>query len=86
MIINPYDIAKLNRQHPGAVLRQLEKGEQHKAGSTYWCGYWHQSYTVEQIRRDVPIWGTLYRCRWDDGRVTEHATPLDPRRDAEILC
>lgn len=79
--VNPYDLQRVMRRMPGARLTPLSAGAKHELGRTYLCGYWHQTYTVEAIDHDVPVWGTTVTVLWEDGRTTTHSTPLDPRCD-----
>lgn len=55
-----------------------KKGAKHKVGSTYWCGYWEKIYTVLEIN-DLKI-----KVKWEDGKVVEHMTSLDPGSDYEL--
>lgn len=81
MAINPYDLQRIQRSVPGGRPIPLQEGAKHEVGRTYYCGYWRQTYTVEAVHHNVPVWGWTVTCRWDDGRTNTHSTPLDPRRD-----
>ena len=83
--IAPWVAKQIAARYPGAALRPIEPGEKHAAGRTYWCGYWSQTYTCTAVHHDVPVWGETYTCVWEDGHTTTHSTPLDPRRDLEIV-
>lgn len=85
MFINPYDKERISRQFPAAMFRPLEDGEEFEAGKTYFCGYWHQVFTVLAVTHDSPIWGVTYTCRWEDGTTTTHSTKPELKRDFEIV-
>ena len=55
-----------------------------RVGGRYYCGYWRQEYEVLAIHHGAPVWGWLISVRWDDGRITHHATAWDPRYDSVI--
>ena len=44
MIINPFDKAKLEKKYPGAKYAEITAD--YEAGKTYFCGYWHEVFTV----------------------------------------
>jgi hypothetical protein len=48
-------------------------------GGRYRCGYWGQTYTVEDISLHNG-WPVL-RVRWEDGWVTVHGTAWNYQRD-----
>ena len=60
------------------VPYKIKKGDKHKVGSTYWIGYWEKTYTVLEIN------GYKIKVIWDDGKVSEHMTSLDPGHDYEL--
>ena len=83
MIINPYDKSKLEKVFPGAVFKPIEKD--YEKGKTYFCGYWHEYFTVIDILYNVPIWETVYVCKWEDGHVNQHSTRPSKKWDFEIV-
>ena len=51
-------------------------------GGRYFSGYWRQAYTVLKIDDHGPLGETTYwLVEWDDGTLTNHCTPWDPKRD-----
>ena len=44
-----------------------------------------QFFKVLEIRRGVPVWGTVYTVQWDDGSVNTHSTAPDRKWDCEIV-
>ena len=83
MIINPYDKAKLEKKFPNATFKPIT-GDYEK-GKTYFCWYWHEYFEVIDVLHDVPIWGTEYVCKWEDGHINKHATAPDRKWDFEIV-
>jgi hypothetical protein len=53
------------------ITREVQPGEKHQAGVSYWSSYWHYVYVVEAVR------GCLVTVRTpQDGRIWSHSTPL----------
>lgn len=83
MIINPFDKAKLEKKYPGAKYAEI--AADYEAGKTYFCGYWHEAFTVREILENAPVFGKQYVCVWESGETTVHATRPDRKRDFEIV-
>lgn len=56
----------------------------YEIGKTYYNGYWNKTFKVLDILPNK-VWGEEYKCQWSDGRITTHTTPLDPKKDYEIV-
>jgi hypothetical protein len=61
------------------VPYRLNKRSRYEVGKTYWNGYWHEIYTV----LDVKPYGYV-EVQWESGKINEHCTPLDHKRDFEL--
>lgn len=83
MIINPYDKAKLEKQFPNASFKAIEND--YETGKTYFSGYWHEYFTVIDIKRNMPVWETVYVIKWENGKVSSHATKSDHKHDFQII-
>lgn len=54
-----------------------------EVGKKYYDYYWLKSYECIGIKKTIAF-GTVYICKWEDGRITEHCTKLDDK-DREIV-
>lgn len=56
--------------------RPIRDGEIHGVGKMYWSSYWRDWYEV--VREEFECNGVLRYvvCRWSNGNITRHATPL----------
>ena len=84
MIIT-YGLRAYLAKHPDIKAVPVKAGMTYEVGSTYWCGYWEQSYQVLSVQHDVPIWQDTVTIRWEDGREVEHSTSLDSKWDAKLV-
>ena len=60
----------------------------YEAGKTYWCGYWGKWYCVLRVVYDQYYSRLVLKsCTvlWEDGEITTHCTPLDPRVDYMLI-
>jgi hypothetical protein len=74
-------LVEIVEKRTGLDLQDLPKNAKHEVGETYYSCYWQQTYTVIDIKKNVPVWGEVYVCKWDDGHITEHSTQLKPDKD-----
>ena len=58
---------------------RLNKRSEREVGKTYWCGYWHEVYTVLEVKENGHV-----KVEWENGKITEHCTALDIRHDFEL--
>lgn len=69
-------------------IKELPENALYEKGKTYWCGYWQQWYKVLHV-----VYDYSYSCpvlksvtvEWQDGRIGNHKTSLEPSRDYELL-
>lgn len=82
MIYYSYELDNLVRAS-NFVPYKIHPGTRYEEGKYYWCGYWHQWYKVLNVKY---INGRLMHVtvKWQDERITEHRTPLDPLHDYEL--
>jgi hypothetical protein len=66
----------------GYTPKELAPNARYEAGKTYWCGYWQKHYEVIEAEYDNNT-GRLksVTVKWDDGKIGQHCTLLDTRRD-----
>lgn len=83
MIVNRYDMARLEKCYPGASFKPIEKD--FEKGKLYFSGYWHESFKVIDIEYNVPVWQKLYIVQWEKGNVSSHSTSPDRKLDFEIV-
>ena len=65
------------------VPYRLNKNADYEVGKTYWCGYWQKWYKVLEVK-DNPRSYNGIKIEWEDGKIAEHGTSLDTRRDYEL--
>lgn len=69
-------------------VKELPKNPIYEKGKTYWCGYWQQWYKVLHVVYNYSYSRPLLESvtvEWQDGRIGNHSTALDPSRDYELL-
>lgn len=60
------------------VPYRLNRHSKYEVGHTYWNAYWEKVYTVLEIN------GVKVKVQWEDGKIVEHCTSLDVKRDHEL--
>lgn len=83
-------VKRIIEQRTGLKLQDLPEGAKHLEGKTYYCEYWQNTYTVLQVKENVPVWGTEVTCRWAANRsreahITTHSTRLIPGKDYLVI-
>lgn len=65
------------------VPYKLNKFANYEIGKTYWNSYWQKWYKVLDIKPDPRSYNSI-KIEWEDGKIAEHGTSLDTRRDYEL--
>jgi hypothetical protein len=67
---------------------KLPEQPKYEENKTYWCGYWHEYYTVvnaEYEKHGKHEHLKAVTVEWKDGRIGTHCTALEQKRDYELI-
>ncbi len=77
------EIYKSNiEKRTGLKLQTIPQNSNYEIGKTYYSGYWNETFQVLEYKELPSSWMRFsVKCKWQDGKITNHCTPLNLSKD-----
>ena len=92
MVVYDYRLKELINNGMVRIALALPDNPIYFVDKTYWDGQLHQYYTVKDAKytpylvKGRPYLSLNYvTVQWEDGEITTHCTPLNPKKDYRIF-